>query len=375
MNKKIKIAHVLHAVGGVDVYLKLVTENIDPDRFENVIVYQQDGSKKKYVDRNGKSLKEYKIPVQREINVFKDCVAVIRTVKILKKEKPHIIHAHSAKGGIIARAASLFYKVNVLHTPHAYSFLSAESRFLKRLYLFIEKVFKNFNSILLATSESERRRGIDEVKYSEERALRFDNSIFPIDNTRDVNVIELPDKYLCTVSRPSYQKNVEMMVWVVHELKRKIPDIHLVIMGVGEYSPNKENIIQLIENLELTDNVTLIKWMERDKILSVIKKSLLYISTSRYEGLPYSVIESLALSKACVVTDCDGNKDLIVHEFNGFLTDVEDVKGMVKSIERLYFDDQLRKQFEKNAFTLFNEKLNMEKNISELEKIYTDLSL
>lgn len=375
MNKKIKIAHVLHAVGGVDVYLKLVTENIDPDRFENVIVYQQDGSKKKYVDRNGKSLKEYKIPVQREINVFKDCVAVIRTVKILKKEKPHIIHAHSAKGGIIARAASLFYKVNVLHTPHAYSFLSAESRFKKRLYLFIEKVFKNFNSILLATSESERRRGIDEVKYSEERALRFDNSIFPIDNTRDVNVIELPDKYLCTVSRPSYQKNVEMMVWVVHELKRKIPDIHLVIMGVGEYSPNKENIIQLIENLELTDNVTLIKWMERDKILSVIKKSLLYISTSRYEGLPYSVIESLALSKACVVTDCDGNKDLIVHEFNGFLTDVEDVKGMVKSIERLYFDDQLRKQFEKNAFTLFNEKLNMEKNISELEKIYTDLSL
>ncbi len=122
---KIKVAHVLHSIGGVDVYLRLVTENINPDIIENIIIHEEE-DKAKYYSKNNTEITEYKLPIQREINPIKDLKAIIKTIKILKKEKPNIIHAHSAKGGIIARAASLFYKVNVFHTPHAYSFLSAE---------------------------------------------------------------------------------------------------------------------------------------------------------------------------------------------------------------------------------------------------------
>ena len=104
--------------------------------------------------------------------------------------------------------------------------------------------------------------------------------------------------------------------------------------------------------------------------MSIIKGSRLYISTSRYEGLPYSIIESLALGKACVVTKCDGNKDLIQTGINGYVVNQGSVKKMVKKIEKLYMNDEIRKKFERASFEFFCQKYNIEKNIYLLENIY-----
>lgn len=161
-----------------------------------------------------------------------------------------------------------------------------------------------------------------------------------------------------------------MMVQVLFELKKSIEDIHLVIMGVGEYSPRKESIEKLILELGLDENVTLVNWIEREKILSIIKGSKLYISTSRYEGLPYSIIESLALGKACVVTKCDGNKDLIQTGINGYVIDQGNIREMVDKIENLYMNDEIRKNFERMSFKIFCQNYNIEKNIYLIENLY-----
>ncbi|WP_025743754.1 glycosyltransferase [Aquimarina pacifica] len=373
-SNRIKVAHVLQSVGGVDVYLRLVTENIDAANVENIIIHQKGESKKKYLNSYGEEIKQFFIPIQREISLFKDIMAVYKTIKILKNEKPDVLHAHSAKGGIIARAASIFFRINVLHTPHAYSYLSAKSPLKRKLFLFLERVFRKFNSILLATSESERIRGVKEVGYSNKRALKFNNSIIPLDAFGNSPHLDLPNKYICTVGRPSYQKNIEMMINVIKKVKDQIPDVYLVIMGVGQYSPNRDNIVELIKELNLDNNVILINWIEREKILAIIKNSLFYISTSRYEGLPYSIIESLALSKACVVTECDGNRDLVKDNYNGYIVENSNHLLMAKKIIELYKNDKLRKKFEENSSELFKNNYNLNFNIRYLEDIYKEYS-
>ncbi|GLB52892.1 glycosyltransferase family 1 [Neptunitalea chrysea] len=376
--RKIKIAHVTHSVGGLEIYLRLISENINSDKFENIVIHQKDEKKKRYINNKGEKLLEYKIPIQREISVLRDLLCVYETVKILRKEKPDLIHAHSAKGGIIGRLASLFYRVPVLHTPHAYSYLSASSPMAKKVYLTIEKIFRRFNSYLLATSDSEMNRGLKEVGYKKKRVIVFKNSVLPIRKTPDTNEVfkefNLKPNYICTVGRPSYQKNIEMMVKVIAQLKIVIPDIHLVVMGVGEYSPNKDSIMKMIDELDLKNNISLIEWIDREKIFTIIKESWLYITTSRYEGLPYSIIESLALSKACVVTECDGNVDLIEDGFNGYIVKQDDVSTMVKRINKLYYEQKLRARFESNSFMVFDEIFNLEKNIPVLESIYSRYS-
>ncbi len=373
--KKHKVVHILHSVGGVDVSLRLIVENVNSEEIESVIIHGVDDSNRPFLDIQGQPVKEFKLPIQREISPIKDLIAIWKTSRILRREKPDIVHAHSAKGGIIARAASVFYKIQVLHTPQAYSFLSEPKGFKRNLFLGIEKMFKRINSVLLASSNSERNRGIKEVKYKPEKALLWNNCILPINESDyQEHEISLPERYICTVGRPSFQKNIEMMIEVLRTVKENDPDIHLVLMGVGEYSPNKQNIERLIKEYGLEEQVTMIPWIERNKIFSIVKNAQLYISTARYEGLPYSIIESLAMGKACVVTDCDGNRDLIQDGVNGYVIQDNSVEMMANRIFALLKDDALRDSFEKNAKQRFNEHFNIRNNIDELEEIYFKLS-
>ncbi len=368
---KLKVAHILHSVGGVDVSLRLISGNLDPDRFDSIIIHGINDTKKPFVNKNGEALKEYKLPINREVNLIQDLKSIRETIKILKRERPDIIHAHSAKGGIIARAASIFHKVNVLHTPQAYSYLSEPKGFKRSVFLTIEKVFKRINSFLLASSNSERDRGIKEVGYKRERALLFNNCILPISEQELIaHNISLPKDFICTVGRPSFQKNIEMMIEVVKTIAIKKPEIHLVIMGVGEYSPNKENVERLTKEYGLENNITLIPWIEREKIFSIVKKSRLYISTARYEGLPYSVIEALCLGKSCVVTNSDGNRDLVKDDFNGYVIQDNSVEMMANRIFALLDNDELREKFEENAKKRFDEHFNILNNIQNLESTY-----
>lgn len=368
--KKIKIAHILNSVGGVDVSLRLILENCNPNQFEHIVVHGQNDTKVNFVNKDHRKLIDYKLSIQREISPLNDFKAIYNTIKILKAENPDIIHAHSAKGGIIGRVASIFFNTKVLHTPQAYSYLSSPKGLKRKIFLVIEKFFKNINSILVASSPSELNRGINDVGYKRKNTNLFNNSINPIELDNDQISISLPSDFICSVGRPSFQKNIEMMVEVIREVKKVIPKIHLVILGVGEYSPNKKNIEKLITKYTLEQNITLVPWIYRGEIFKIIKKSKFYISTARYEGLPYSIIESLALKKACVVTNTDGNRDLVKNEINGYVVEENDIKTMANRIFTLYNDDEKRKVFEHNAFASFKSNYNIENNILNIERIY-----
>ncbi|WP_179353370.1 glycosyltransferase [Winogradskyella vidalii] len=372
MSKK-KIIHILHSVGGVDTSLRVLLKAIDSSKFENIVIHgTKDNSN--FLDDSGNYVDEYKIPIERDINLLKDFKSIIKAYKIIKKEKPDLIHAHSAKGGLLGNTTGFFLNtINVLHTPQAYSFLSASSSLKRRFYVLIERVLKNKNSILLASSNSELERGIREVHYKKSKTALFNNCISPITlnpEFSDISNYNLPEEYICTVGRPSFQKNIELMIEVLKEIKKEIPNIHLVIMGIGVVSPNTENVKHLIKAYGLEANTTLIEWTERERIFHIVSKSKLYITTARYEGLPYAVIESLSLSKSVIATDCDGNRDLVFDDKNGFLLDEDAISLMSKKTIELIQNDTKRLAFEEKSLDIFNKNFNIETNIKNLEALY-----
>ncbi|WP_179318733.1 glycosyltransferase [Winogradskyella helgolandensis] len=371
--KKIKIAHILNSVGGVDVSLRLILTNIDSSKYENIVFHSDDDTNVPYLDNVENPIKDYKLPIKREISPLKDIAAIFNTLKILKKEKPQIIHAHSAKGGIIGKIVGYILKIPVLHTPQAYSYLSAETSFKQNLYLFVERCFRGLNNKILASSVSEKNRAIKEVGYNRENVLLFNNSINPISEIEDLSIEKTwPDYYICSVGRPSYQKNIELMLDVLVEVKKTLPQIHLVLMGVGYHSPSLNTVKEIIKTQNLDKNVTLLEWTSRNDIFNIIKNSQLYISTARYEGLPYSVIESLALKKAIVATDADGNRDLIENNYNGYLIENEDKYKFSEGIIKLINTNEINTKFSENSLKLFNSKFDINKNIRHLEKIYLE---
>ncbi|MNS07409.1 putative glycosyltransferase EpsD [compost metagenome] len=367
---KLKIAHIAHSLGGVDIYLRLILTNLDSDKFTNMVIHGTADTSQAFLDSKGDVVKECKTSILRNISFLNDFRSIIDTYRFFKKNRPDIIHAHSAKGGVVGKIVGQLLGIRVLYTPHAFSYLSAENKLKRKIFLIIERVLSNGNSILLATSKSEKGRAIKEVGYKPEQTIVFNNCIEPIALISPLTIEKTwPEQYICTVGRPSYQKNIESMIRVLYEVK-KTQTIHLVIMGVGPVSGQLESVKNCIRELDMVKDVTLLDWTERTDIFNIINKAQFYISTSRYEGMPYAVIESLALSKPSVVSNCDGNRDLIIDGYNGFVIDNNDINNFKEKISKLLDEKELLTELSKNAYQNYFENYNIKKNISELEAIY-----
>ena len=362
----LKIVHIAKPVGGVGVYIDLLTQHLNKDNFKHIILYNEEE-----VDLQANPLREiFHIPLIREIKPVRDFRCLLQIITLLKELKPDRIHCHSAKAGILGRLAGAYLKISTVYTPHAYSYLSAESNFKRLFFKSIEKAFRVFPAKTIACSYSEYNRTINDLKFEEKKVFLWKNSIADIiKKKQETTKSKLPKHFICSIGRPSYQKNTELLVETILEVKKSIKEIQLVILGVGFYSPFYKKVENFIKKNDLSNNITLIPWLQREEVIEVLRKSKFYISTSRYEGLPYSIIEALALSKPCIVTSVDGNKDLIKTNYNGFLIKDDSLK-LSQAVIELFKNEDLLKRMSIGARKTFEDNYNIEKTITQLETIY-----
>lgn len=381
-----KILHIGNLKSGIDTYVRN-TVALASDKFEFVIVNGADDNSKPYM-RHGKQVKTYSIDMYRALNPVKDMKAVMQAIKIIKKEKPDLVHCHSAKGGVIGRFAAFFTGTKVVYTAHAFSFLSAESAKKKQVFLLLEKIAK-LNSYLLACSGSERELGIKVVGFKEKKAFAWNNAVPDVDKgltrisqiswissqkneSSDLPVPKVGERYITSIGRPSYQKNPLFMVEVAHGIHLKHPDIKFYLLGVGFYSPMLEDMKKLIHQYDMDDTFYLLPWLSHEETLKYVKGSLLYFMTSLYEGLPISVIEAMSLGKAVVASDVLGNKDCVKDGYNGYLLPLKE-EVFVEKMNDLIENDEKRKEMEKNSRSYFESDFFIDNRIKALEDIYIEV--
>ena len=210
-----KILHIGQMIGGLDIYIRNSILYSTND-YEYVIIHG-DKDKNKPVIKEGKKISEHQIRLYRKLSLLWDVVALIQTILLIRKEKPDIIHCHSAKGGFIGRIAGRITGTKTYYTPHAFSYLCTDSKLKRWIFLSLERIAKG-NSFLLACSESERELAIKEVRYQKDKALVWHNAVPDIE-IRDNNHKE--SKYICCIGRPSYQKNTLFLVDVIEGVKKK----------------------------------------------------------------------------------------------------------------------------------------------------------
>lgn len=360
----LKILHIGNMKSGIDKYVRYTISSIADD-FDFVIVCGKDDQHEPLV-RHGHQVKEYAIAMYRALNPLKDLMALIQAIMIIRKERPDKIHCHSAKGGFIGRLAGFLTGVQTLYTPHAFSFLSADSNVKRNIYLWLERCAR-LDSWLLACSESEQALGMSEVHYKKEKALVWQNAVPDVARQQAKDDDTIP--YICSIGRPSFQKNPFFLLEVVNELHRRHPEVKTCMVGAGFYSPDLQKLKSGIAAYGLENVFEILPWLSQEETLCRVKGSLLYLTAARYEGLPLSVIEAMALGKPIVASDVVGNKDCVEDGVNGYLLPM-DVNQFVDRICLLLEDVQHRSEMGKASRRLFEQKFKIEKRIDYLEEIY-----
>ena len=124
-----------------------------------------------------------------------------------------------------------------------------------------------------------------------------------------------------------------------------------------------------MKDLGLEDTILLEPWINHADCQEFVRKSLFYISTALYEGLPLAVIEAMANGKAIIASDVVRNKDCVRDGENGYLLPL-DAEMYAEKIIQLVNHEELRMSMEKESRDLFLKEFFIESRIIYLQNQY-----
>jgi glycosyltransferase involved in cell wall biosynthesis len=123
------------------------------------------------------------------------------------------------------------------------------------------------------------------------------------------------------------------------EVRRRVPDFRLVIVGEGQDRPELES---LIDDLGAHDVVTLSGRVSDDDLLDLYRRSWVIVSASAAEGWGMSLTEAGACGTPAVATRIPGHLDAVDDGVTGMLVERDDAGALADAVTRIVTDDGLR---------------------------------
>jgi glycosyltransferase involved in cell wall biosynthesis len=367
MPKK-KILHITQDTGGVKTYVTHILDYADQENFEFAIVAPQNDSFQQHC--KDRSISYYPVNLHRGNNPIKNTAELFQIISAIKKEKPDLVHAHSAKGGFLGRLAAKLTGTKVIYTPHAFSYLPFTGS--KRTAFFsLELMARKWTTLLLAISHSEAQRAIYEVGYNKSKVKVILNSI-PVPSAPVLLDPPSAAINIRMVGRLTNQKNHLLFLEVANVLLKKYPQLQFSILGAGIHDDLTDEINSYLDNNNLKEKIQIEHWGDSAKSRQFLQEADIFVMTSIFEGLPFSLLEAMSLGKACVVSAVDGNKDVIHNNENGFICSSLD--DFCQKIELLINNDELRRQIGMAGYDYVQKVHNIKDNTKKLEAIYKTLA-
>lgn len=156
---------------------------------------------------------------------------------------------------------------------------------------------------------------------------------------------------------------------VINGVHKRYPEVKFYLLGVGFYSPELEMMKKRISEYGLEDIIVLKDWLDHQQTMEYVKDSILYLTVSRYEGLPLAVIEAMALGKCVIVWNVVGNVDCVRDGYNGRVLNLNVDEFTVAICELLNNPDQIA-EYGSNSRKLYEDEFDIRKRIGLLEDIY-----
>lgn len=155
----------------------------------------------------------------------------------------------------------------------------------------------------------------------------------------------IESKTIISAGRLTYQKGFDILADTADLFIKKYPDWKWLILGTGE---DEKMLKERIKEKGM-DNQVILRG-EVDNMEDYYSKASMYVMTSRFEGLPMTLLETKPYKLPLVSFNCKtGPSELIEDGVNGFLVEEGDNQGLADAIETLINDKTLRKQFSDNA--------------------------
>ncbi|MFW5888114.1 MAG: glycosyltransferase [Patescibacteria group bacterium] len=368
-SQKIKIMYVLTGLhtGGAEVLLRDLLRKIDREKFEPVVVsIVPIGQIGKEIEQAGDRVISLKI--NRKWNFL---LMFGRFLKLIKKEKPQIIHAHLFHAIFLSRLAKLFNKkTKIISTIHNENIGGRSREFLLRM---TDRLSDITNTISQRVSEIM----VDKKVVKKDKVRTVYNGIdlekFYPDPEKGKKIkerLDIENNYpvLISVGRLAEAKGFGYLLESVKELKKEYNDIVLIILGEGE---KRQELESKIKDLNLENNIFLSG--NKSNVVDYLNSADIFVSSSLWEGLPTAILEAMACGLPVVATNVGGTAEIVEDGRQGLLMDSQSPEQITEKVTYLLNNDEKKDKFRKEARIKIKNNFTLEEMVKNYEKMYIDL--
>ncbi|MBC8285388.1 MAG: glycosyltransferase [Nitrospinae bacterium] len=334
---KLAIISGTTAPGGGPRHIYSLLEKMDRKEWDIMVCTHNDGSYWGKLTALG--ITPYDL-VLRRLSFF----TFIELFKILRNEKPDLIHTHGKGPGLYGRLLGWMLGIPVVHTFHGFQYKLLPI-FNRLFYLFIENILTLLtpHHIFVGNGEKGKAKILKFLKDSNSSVINNGIDLDSFENLTSADeafaALGLRDseevKVFGTLSRVSPEKGLTTLLQGFAEAKKIVPHIRLIIVGdcPDEHEAYIKTVKRYIHDNGLDDSVKLLG--SREDALGLLKCIDFYISASKSEGLPYNLLEALAVGNPVVATDIPGNNDIIRKSVEGILVPVNSAKSLAHGLLNL----------------------------------------
>jgi glycosyltransferase involved in cell wall biosynthesis len=316
----------------------------------------------------------------RPVHPLKDFIALRKLEKILREQKPDIVHTHSGKAGILGRLAAKRAGVPlIIHHIHGPSFGNFQGAAANFVFTAAEKhaakVTDHFFCSAGAMTKLYLAAGIGRPEMFTRIFSGFDLEPF-LNATNDLALrqqLGLDESHFVIgkIGRIFKLKGHADLVAAFARILPQVPHARLLFVGDGSLRGEIENLIRACR---LGDKVVFTGLVPPGEVARYVGLMDCLAHLSYREALSRALPQALAAGKPVVAYDFDGADEVCLENQTGFVVRTGDPEAAAEKIRLLAHDPELRNKFGRCGAAFVQENFSIEKMVADQYHLYLKLA-
>lgn len=323
-------------VGGAHIHVLDLASRAQADGNDVTVLVGGDGPYASLLRRHGLKVVSLSHLV-RPIRPHVDVLAVFECLRALTRFNPDIVHTHSAKAGLIGRAAAKLAGKPVVFTAHGWSFTEGIAERSRRLATFIERHAARISDAIICVSEYDRRLALHLGVGNEALLTRIHNGVLDVPPEMRADHSGNGPVKIISVARLDAQKDHALLIDALATIK----DIPWELELIGD-GPLTESIRARAHSLGIGERI-LFAGLCNDVPVRLSNADL-FVLASGFEGFPLSILEAMRANLPVIASDVGGVSESVVEGTTGFLVPKGDKDALADRLRLLITDPELRKR-------------------------------
>ena len=383
-SRSVKVVNIVTRlnIGGVAHHVTSLMRGLDQTKYEQELVcgFEGAGEKSMRDDIQAQGVTPILIPQlvgNPRLNVS-DALAFGHILRLLRRQRPLILHTHTSKAGLLGRVAARLTGVPiVVHTFHGLVLKGHYGSLKTNAVQVVERWLAGFSDRLIAVSDQDKK---DLLAYRiapthkiEVIPLGLELDHF-IDSRRRHGVLhhelglDPTSRLIGIVGRIAPVKNHRLFFDAMARVLAEHATAHVVVAGDGDLRPEMERYVR---ELCIADRVAFLGW--RHDLPQVYTDLDVVVISSNNEGTPVSVIEAMAAGRPVVATRVGGLPDVISDGETGYLVAPGNVEQLASAIGSVLRDDKATDRLGRKARESVKDKFAVARLAADIDLLYRRL--